>query len=208
MIRTLFAAMIAIVLAASPSPAQVIAGGTVGAGSFGGGFRPPVPFPARAVPRLHPAFHTRPLAGGFYYSPYYPYSSSFYGGFGGGFSRYSYPNITGPGSYYDEYAPQPIAPVAPPRIVALSGEFPAVLTLEFPAPATVWLDGREVPGKPDAVRMLTSPILKPGEQFTFLIRARWEVNGKRYEYSRETALGPGDRSKLLVLSGTAFDEPK
>ena len=197
--RIAFAALV-IVLTANHSPGQVIAGATGGAGSFGGVFRPLVPLPAMTPPRGH----ARPISG---FLPRTGSATSFYGGFGG-FNRYSYPYFAGPGFDYNEYAPPPIAPVAPLHVVALSGEFPAILTLEFPAPATVWLDGREVTGEPDAVRVLASPVLKPGEQFTFRIRARWELNGKRYEYSREAALGPGDRSKLLVVSGTADDKPK
>ena len=84
------------------------------------------------------------------FSPLYPYST-YYGGFGGGFyqNRYSTPyfGMTGPTAYFDDYD----SPPAPPYIVRLSGEFPATLILEFPAPATVWLNDKEVPGTPDAV---------------------------------------------------------
>jgi uncharacterized protein (TIGR03000 family) len=108
--------------------------------------------------------------------------------------------------------------VAAPEPVAPAYEFPAVLTLEFPTAAQVWLDGVAV-GEDDANRLrpelvsaaaggeattrtLTSPVLKPGQQHTFKVKARWTVDGKTYETTREVTLGAGDRSKLLVLSGT------
>src|SRR6266540_2610135 len=148
MFRITLGMSLALLLAASTSSAQIIAGASVGAGSFGGEFRPPVPaFPlpvhrntfAAPMHRFgHPAF--RPL---------YPYASPYYfSGFGGGFitSGYYSPyfGIQGPGTYIDDYIPPPAPPSPPaaaPRIVQLSGELPATLTLEFPAPATVWLNG-------------------------------------------------------------------
>lgn len=139
----------------------------------------------------------------------YPYGA-YYGGFGGGFITGGYysPTFVVPfgGGYYqdsDLVAPA-VQPAAPPaHVVELSGEAAATLTLEFPAPATVWLDGKEVPGKADAIRTITSPVLRPGQEYTFHVRARWNADGKTYEYSRNVALGAGDRSKLLVVSGTA-----
>jgi uncharacterized protein (TIGR03000 family) len=91
----------------------------------------------------------------------------------------------------------------PERVVELSGEYPAILTLEFPAVAKVWLNGQPVAGKASKERVLTSPVLKPGQQYTFKIRARWDAGGKTYEYSRELTLENGDRSKLLVVSGSS-----
>jgi hypothetical protein len=49
-------------------------------------------------------------------------------------------------------------------------------------------------------------VLRPGEQFTYHIRARWEKDGKTFEYKRDVALGPGDRSRVTVINGTAVSE--
>jgi uncharacterized protein (TIGR03000 family) len=152
---------------------------------------------------------------GFY--PLYPYTSNYYGGlggFGGGFVTSSYyggyggygygysPYFVVPGPSDYSYAPEP-APAQPAFVVELSGHATASLTLEFPAVATVWLDGKEVPGDPATLRTLTSPVLKPGEEYTFHVKARWAAGGKTYEYTRDVPLGPGKHSKVLVVSGTA-----
>jgi uncharacterized protein (TIGR03000 family) len=89
-----------------------------------------------------------------------------------------------------------------PRMVELSGEYPATLALEFPAAAKVWLDGKSVAGAASKERVLTSPVLKPGQRHTFKIRAEWDAGGKTYEYAREVTVEDGGRSKLLVLSGS------
>lgn len=141
----------------------------------------------------------------------FPFGSRFNSGFGGGFISGGYsPTFVVPfgGGYYDPYAydlmAPPVLPPAPPtHIVELSGEATATLNLEFPAPATVWLDGKEVAGKPDTARAITTPVLRPGREYTFHVRARWNADGKTYEYNRDVTLGAGSRSKLLVVSGTA-----
>jgi len=124
-------------------------------------------------------------------------------GLGGDFANPYFP------SYY--YAPaqdvfqppfQPLRLQFPAHTVQLSGESPATLSLEFPAPAAVWLNEKELPGKRERTRTLTSPVLRPGEKYTFHIRASWEVNGKKFEYRRETEVGSGDLIKLLVVSGS------
>jgi uncharacterized protein (TIGR03000 family) len=147
------------------------------------------------------------------FSPYFVggFGLPFYsGGFvtGGYIDPYYDPYYGPPGPGYYDYddAPPPAFRAPPaPRAVALANEFPATLVLEFPAPAKVWLDGRPVPGEDAAARELTSPVLKPGERYTFKVRARWAAGGQEYEATREVTLGSGDRSKLLVLAGTPID---
>jgi uncharacterized protein (TIGR03000 family) len=197
---------------------------------IGGGFH------AGVRPGLHPGLRPglRPPRGdgirlyqwppgpraGFGAHPPYVFPPYFLGGWGGyGLSAF-YPGVfigggyfdpyygfPGPGYYeYDAAPPSAFQPPPAPRTVALANEFPATLTLEFPAPAKVWLDGRLAPGQDAAERELTSPVLLPGERHTFKFRARWAVNGQEYETAREVTLGAGDRSKLLVLSGTPVAE--
>lgn len=169
----------------------------------------------------------RPAAG---YSPMYPYYSRNYGGgfigsgFGGGFGGYGggfggnrfYNSLFfwpwgGSGwagyDYGPQYVPYQQQPAGPPEhFVPLSGELTATLALQFPAPARIWLDGKEVEGEAAETRTLTSPVVKPGQQYTFKVRAQWTAGGRTYEATREIAVGPGDRSKLLIVSGTAIDE--
>lgn len=130
------------------------------------------------------------------------------------------PNVWGYGFVYPGYAPWPfggfvppysLAPQPPqvvevparpsePRIV-LAQEFPATLIVQFPAAAEVWLDGTKLGGDPVDERVLTSPILKPGARHTFNVKARWTTGGKTYEATRTLTLGPGDKTRLFVLSG-------
>ena len=125
------------------------------------------------------------------------YEYGAYGGYGYGY-----------GSSYD-YAPSVIVefvPALPPRPpeprIVLANEFPATLSLQFPAAAEVWLNGKAVAGGASEERVLTSPVLKPGEQFAFEVKSRWSISGKTYENTRTVTLGSGDRSRLLVVSGT------
>ena len=88
----------------------------------------------------------------------------------------------------------------------LSNEFPATLTVQFPAAAEVWLDGKKVKGEASTEQVLTSPVLAPGQKYTFAVRARWSSGGKTYEATRSVALGAGDRSRMHILSGDEVRE--
>lgn len=145
-------------------------------------------------------------------SAYSQYPDGVYSHFGGDVARtrfYSPSYVTVGGAFpasrgYTQYEYLgPIRPMLPPSpyFVPISGELPATLKLEFPAPATVWLNDVKLAGEPGRVRTLTSPALRPGEQYTFRIRARWERDGKGSEYHRVTRLSAGDLSKIVVLSG-------
>ena len=207
MFRIAFGALLALSLGAGTSSAQFNGGVYAGPGSLGGTFRSPVPtYPRGAL--VGPFSPYSPMRWGTY--PGYPgFNSAYYGGFGGGFlsNRYYVPYY-GNGPTFrsnDTSSPPASNPTLPPpqRIVELSGESIATLTLEFPAPARVWLNGDLVEGKPEAIRVLTSPAIRATEKYAFQIRARWERDGQTFEYTREASLHSGDRSKLLVVSGTA-----
>ena len=128
----------------------------------------------------------------------YPYSV--YGGYGyAPFTSISLP------SYATPYPPPlPASAEAPQRAeptAVLAREFPATLTVQFPAAADVWIDGKKLDGSAAEERVLTSPTLKPGEQHTFALKARWTAGGKTYEATRSVKVAPGDRSRLFVVSG-------
>ena len=128
--------------------------------------------------------------GGFSYLPYG------YAGYGYGYPTYGYSSNYGPNATAGIPLPQ-----ASPGI-ALANEFPAVLTLRFPAAAEVWLNGERMPGEPGQERVLTSPVLKPGGHYTFDVIARWTTGGKTFEAKRAITIDSGDRSRLSILSGT------
>ncbi|HVK16765.1 MAG TPA: TIGR03000 domain-containing protein [Fimbriiglobus sp.] len=132
------------------------------------------------------------------YSPYYP--GSFYGSpyvWGWGMSEPSMdygrpltaPPLQGAGGTGSS-GPQ----------VVVNPELPAELSLEFPVDAAVTLNGKAVEGSGKA-RTLTSPPLKPGEAYTFDVKANWTADGKKYEWDRTVTLGSGERSKVAIARG-------
>lgn len=139
---------------------------------------------------------TRPINGySFFPSPYY---------YGYGLN-YGYSYIEPP-YYYEPVRPVvvgvPSVPQPPEPTIVLANEFPATLIVQFPAAADVWLNGKEVKGEAAEERTLTSPVLMPGASFAFEVKGRWTHGGKTYEANRTVKLGGGDRSRLIVVSGT------
>ena len=145
-------------------------------------------------------------------SVYFPVALPWGWGIGWGYQTYS--PWTGYGYSYGGLLPgfpaAPAASVEPPRrpdmVVVLANEFPATLTLQFPAAAEVWLDGKKLKGEASEERALTSPVLTPAQKYTFAVRARWTSGGKTYEATRSIALGAGDRSRLSIVSGDEVKE--
>lgn len=182
-----------------------------------------------AGPMMRGGFGAPPAGGGFrmVQAPPLPRTSGFglgvglgtsYGGGGGYRGGYGYGSGgffaggIGPSPYY--VAPQPIyipggpaaAPAEPSGATVVSGVLPATLVIEYPAAAKVWLNDVEVTGDVDAMWTFTSRALRPGETATFRVRGRWTAGGKTFESERVVPLGPGARSRLLVVSGTEVRE--
>jgi uncharacterized protein (TIGR03000 family) len=155
---------------------------------FGSGLVKPTPIAPFGPAFVTPVFVPAPFYGfGFGYGGFGPYGYGY--GLGYGFGP---PVLGGPSA-------MPVQPTDPG--VVLANEFPAVLTVQYPTPAEVWLNGKKLEGKAEE-HQLISPVLKPGETFTFEVKARWKVGEKTYESTRTVTLSPGDRSRLLVISGT------
>jgi len=193
-----------------------------GVGGFGGGTRPNTP--ALTAPNVSPFGPFSPfspfsprfgpcygLSGGILPScswPGFPFSGVWLGGFG-----FGYPSLVpvvpvvpvAPVLPVPTPLPLPVAaanrpPAGPP--VLISNEFPAVLVLEFPAAAELWLNGVKAEGGPQTEWTLTSPVLRPGGEYTFEVKARWSVADKTFEYRRSFSVAGGRRSRALVLAGT------
>jgi uncharacterized protein (TIGR03000 family) len=207
----------AAVLAAIPAfaPAQTPVSTASGYGSFGPGTRPGTP--SLAAPNtsnfvqrpFNPRFRTgfaafgpglatyNPLFGGGYFA--YPYAYPYFG-----YAEYAVPVPVPVLVPVPVPVPVPVVPPAPiQNTVVLGDEYPAVLTLEFPAAATVWVGGEKQPGDPTTEHVLTSQVLKPGQTHTFDVKAQWKVDDKAYQYERKVTLKPGDRTRSLVMAGTA-----
>ena len=86
--------------------------------------------------------------------------------------------------------------------IELSGEIAAVLSLTLPAPAEIWVNGKKGPGEPNTEWTLASPAIAVGSDYTFNVKARWQVDGKTFEYEKTVAVAAGNRSRSLVISGT------
>ncbi len=173
-----------------------------GVGGFGGGARPSTPALTAPNPTLLPSrFGFNNGFGGGFRQPGFPVGG-IWGGFGYGYPYgYSYP-VPVP---VPVDVPVQIGPPEPPPIT-LSNEFPAVLVLEFPAPAEVWVNGDKGSGDPITEWTLTSPVLKAGGEFTFDVKARWKSGGKTFEYTRSVTVAGGKRSRALVVTGTEVKE--
>lgn len=187
--------------AASAQPGRLpLSPGVVPAAPFGPGYGMAAQSPAlmgRSPIVLNPLL---PPWGVAFPTPY-PFYGYPFGGYGYPFATYVPPVA---------YLPAPSAIAEAPRrsdpTVVLANEYPATLTLQFPTSAEVWLDGKKVDGSAAEERVLTSPVLKPGEQYTFAVRARWTNDGKTYETKRSVKLGSGDRSRLLIIAGEEVKE--
>jgi uncharacterized protein (TIGR03000 family) len=97
--------------------------------------------------------------------------------------------------------PRPVDPQ-----IALSGQAKATLVVQFPAAAEIWVGGQKGDGDPAAEWTLTSPALKMGESYTFEVKGRWAAGGKTFEATRSVAVTAGDRSRAIIVSGTAVKE--
>jgi uncharacterized protein (TIGR03000 family) len=90
---------------------------------------------------------------------------------------------------------------APLTEITAAKEFSATLTLQLPVAGEVWLDGKKVSSEKSDEQVLISPVMKPGEQYKFNVKAQWTHKGKTYETARAITLGAGERSRLLIVSG-------
>jgi uncharacterized protein (TIGR03000 family) len=56
-----------------------------------------------------------------------------------------------------------------------------------PADATVWV-GNEQASKTGPVREFVSPVVAPGQLYSYTLRARWNQNGQLVEQTRQVAV--------------------
>lgn len=176
---------------------------------------PPSGFGVRPFPPgrpLPPAVLVPPVFGGGIFGGFIPpgYTgrgfpfSGVWGGYGGWFPYYPYavpvpaPVVVVP--------PAPAMPERTEPTIVLANEFPATLTVEFPAAAEVWVNGTRAEGAAATEWTLKSPVLKAGGSYTFEVKARWTAGGKTYEAERSVQVAGGNRSRVLVVAGTPVKE--
>jgi uncharacterized protein (TIGR03000 family) len=115
-----------------------------------------------------------------------PYSDSY----SGGGMLYSAPASV---SNYRVSAPAGFAVASAPADRAL-------LSVQAPAGATVWVQGTETKQK-GAERTFISPALKPGQDYSYTVKAQWKVNDKTVEQTQNVSVRAGERAGLLFLPG-------
>ncbi len=64
------------------------------------------------------------------------------------------------------------------------------------------MNGEKQAGGPLAEWVIRTPVMRPGESRTVRVRAEWTAKGESVEYTGEVTLGPGDRTRRSILSGT------
>ena len=83
---------------------------------------------------------------------------------------------------------------------------PAILVLEFPALAEVWVNGKKGVGDAQAEWTLTSPSVIVDTEYLFSVKAKWTANGRTFEYEKAIPVAAGGRTRSLVLSGKEIKE--
>ena len=193
--------------------------GVVGGGLGGGSIQtiPAIPTPGLIPSNAPPRFNSAGgVMGGFvppgFRGPGFPVHGIWggYGGLGWGYPFYGDPYSTGYGPsviVVPVVNSAPSAPSEPEQApLMISNDRPAVLVMEFPADAEVWVNGDKANVAPTTEWTLTSPVLKAGEDYTFNVKARWKANGRSYEYDRAITVASGNRTRTIVVTGTEVKE--
>jgi uncharacterized protein (TIGR03000 family) len=130
--------------------------------------------------------------GGYGWSPYSNYPGYYYSGLG-----------LGMGTVMPAYGAPPLMGAGGSGAgtqATVNARFPAQLTIEFPASASVTVNGQPVSSS-GPVQTLTSPALELGRTYTFNVKAHWSADGQEYEWNRNVTVAAGERSQVNVAHG-------
>lgn len=133
--------------------------------SYGYGF----PFSATSIP----------------WTAVYPYSLPFFS-----------PNMQGPwnrSDLYYRYGAGRYGPFSTP--VGYYSPSPAVLAVNVPPAAEVWVDGNAT-RQTGAQRLFSSPPLPPGQNYVYVVRVRWLENGQPVEHMKTVNVQGGERVQM------------
>jgi uncharacterized protein (TIGR03000 family) len=85
--------------------------------------------------------------------------------------------------------------------MAIPGQIsgPAVLTVRVPEGAEFTVDGKS-DSQTGMERRLISPVLQPGQSYTFHIKAAWYDDGDR-KLEKSITVGPGENKSFMILPG-------
>jgi len=185
--------------------------------------QPPIPPPAPNGPVFQPYV---PPTGGAVATPAAIQQSLranqalyFYAGFADSYhQRYMAPFLTMIGQrpgYLDEYYRKYFAPFQPMSwsmpeepVATITADGPvatrieqAQVTLEVPAHAQVWVEGKKQEFRGTAVRIV-SPDLEPGRRYAYTVLVRWPSGKSEVERHFEMPVAAGDRKVLSVVGAS------
>jgi uncharacterized protein (TIGR03000 family) len=92
----------------------------------------------------------------------------------------------------------------------LQGDKVALITVEVPADAEVWIEGQQTK-QTGASRQFVSPPIDKGRDYEYRIRARWKEDGKVVEQTKQITVFAGDNFTVGFPTGdkkTVVDAPK
>jgi uncharacterized protein (TIGR03000 family) len=92
-----------------------------------------------------------------------------------------------------------------PRPVRVIPPGAALLCVECPPEATVWLEGQAM-NQSGAVREYVSPTLEPGVSYTYSVRARWLHQGQPLEQVQSVEVQAG-QTRVVVFQNQATPTP-
>ena len=92
------------------------------------------------------------------------------------------------------------AVLPPANAVPIAPTDRAVLSVQVPTGATVSVEGADTK-QTGTDRVFVSPPLKPGQDYSYTVKAQWKLNDKAVEQTQKVTVRAGRRSALLFLPG-------
>lgn len=115
---------------------------------------------------------------------------------GGGWNVAPFPvQNTSQSNYQSAPVPVPVAPVLVPIQPWFDHSF-AMVTVELPADAELWIQGR-LTKQTGPIRQFTTPTEIPGLPYTLELRARWAEAGQPVVHVQHVTVRGGDRAGLV-----------
>jgi uncharacterized protein (TIGR03000 family) len=145
-----------------------------------------------------------PFGGYQLYNPFDPYQYPGQGAYYPRESFYSLPPYgrelyTGPRLRDRFYATPVEAPITLPTLdpvpVAAEGGTGVTVEVNVPADAEVWFDGSKT-SQSGTGRVFRSPSLRPGTDYLYLVRAKWNDGGREIEQVQTISVHAGERVRV------------
>jgi uncharacterized protein (TIGR03000 family) len=116
----------------------------------------------------------------------------------GSYPRYNYR------PYYDWYLPWHLTELQKEEQPETPKDTHAHIIVRAPAGAELWFNGTKVTGEGE-VRKFASPMLTPGQRYSYEVRAQWKQNGQTITKTHELTVKAGAH---IDVDFTSMDETK